>query len=320
MTSSWQLPQLQGGLFLTDSGMETTLIFHDGLDLPHFASCTLLLNSQGRQRAIDYFERHLELAKQTGTGFILETPTWRASKDWGDKLGLSPFELDGLNLHAVDMMKELRAKYRSSVQPLVISGNIGPRGDGYVPGEMMSADEAKAYHGHQVRLFADAGADMVSAFTLSYTAEAIGIIRAAKDIGIPCVISFTVETDGRLPRGQTLADAIKQVDAETDGAAAYFMINCAHPEHFSQIFNGAAWEQRVRGLRANASRCSHQELNEATELDDGDPNELGRQYADLIARLPHVNVLGGCCGTDHRHVAAIGSACAAQVRQTGAQV
>jgi S-methylmethionine-dependent homocysteine/selenocysteine methylase len=309
MTSSLHLPQLHGGLFLTDSGLETTLIFHDGIELPHFASCTLLLNSDGQKRVIDYYKRHLDLARNTGAGFVLETPTWRASRDWGAKLGLSHEDLDAVNLSAIGLMKEIRARYRGSVEPIVISGNIGPRGDGYLPGEKMSAIAAQDYHAHQIGLFAGAGADMVSAYTLSYTGEAIGIVKAAEAAGIPCVISFTVETDGRLPSGETLEAAIGQVDAETGRAAAYYMINCAHPDHFSHLFTGAPWEQRVRGLRANASRCSHEELNEATELDDGDPDELGRQYAELVARLPHVNVLGGCCGTDHRHVAAISAAC-----------
>ena len=309
MTSTWRLPQLHGGMYLTDSGMETTFIFHDGVELPHFASCTLLLNSNGQERVAGYYKRHLDLAQQAGAGFILETPTWRASRDWGEKLGLSHEELDALNLRAVDMMKELRAAYRGSVEPVVISGNIGPRGDGYVPGDKMTANQAQNYHAHQIELFAGAGADMVSAYTLSYLAEALGIVRAAEAESIPCVISFTVETDGRLPSGETLEAAIKQVDEETDASTAYYMINCAHPDHFSHLSTGAPWEQRVRGLRANASRCSHAELNELTTLDDGDPGELGRQYAELLARLPHVNVLGGRCGTDHRHVAAISAAC-----------
>ena len=111
------------------------------------------------------------------------------------------------------------------------------------------------------------------------------------------------------PSGQSLADAIEEADAATDAGAAYYMINCAHPDHFESVFTGAAWEQRIRGVRANASRRSHAELNEATELDAGNPEELAAQYAALLVRMPQVNVLGGCCGTDHRHVAAIGHAC-----------
>jgi len=309
MTRHMQLPQLAGGMFLTDSGMETTLVFHEGMELPYFASFTLLNSEDGRKWVRGYYERHLQLAQDARAGFILDTPTWRANADWGAKLGLTQENLAALNAGAVTMMKEVRARHAGSVSPIVISGNIGPRGDGYVPGEMMSADEAEAYHRPQIETFAKAGVDMTSALTLSYVAEAIGIVRAAVKAGVASVISFTLETDGRLPSGQSLADAVKEADAATDAGAAYYMINCAHPDHFESVFTGAAWEQRIRGVRANASRRSHAELNDATELDAGNPEELAAQYAALLVRMPHVNVLGGCCGTDHRHVAAIGHAC-----------
>lgn len=309
MTRHVQLPQLAGGIFLTDSGMETTLVFHEGMELPYFASFTLLNSEDGRKWVRGYYERHLQLAQDACAGFILDTPTWRANADWGAKLGLTPEELAALNADAVAMMKEIRALHAGRVSPIVISGNIGPRGDGYVPGEMMSADEAEAYHQPQIETFAKAGVDMASALTLSYVAEAIGIVRASAKAGVASVISFTLETDGRLPSGQSLADAVKEADAATDAGAAYYMINCAHPDHFESVFTGAAWEQRIRGVRANASRRSHAELNDATELDAGNPEELAAQYAALLVRMPHVNVLGGCCGTDHRHVAAIGHAC-----------
>ncbi|MBL8884358.1 MAG: homocysteine S-methyltransferase family protein [Hyphomicrobium sp.] len=309
MTRHVQLPQLAGGMFLTDSGMETTLVFHEGMELPHFASFTLLNSEDGRKWVRGYYERHLQLAQDARAGFVLDTPTWRANADWGAKLGLTPEELAAVNAGAVAMMKELRTLYAARVSPIVISGNIGPRGDGYVPGEMMSADEAEAYHRPQIETFATAGVDMVSALTLSYAAEAIGVVRASVQAGVASIISFTLETDGSLPSGQSLEDAIEETDAATGGGAAYYMINCAHPDHFGSVFTGAAWEQRIRGVRANASRRSHAELNEATELDAGNPEELAAQYAALLVRMPQVNVLGGCCGTDHRHVAAIGHAC-----------
>lgn len=309
MTRHVQLPQLAGGMFLTDSGMETTLVFHEGMELPHFASFTLLNSENGRKWVRGYYERHLQLAQDARAGFVLDTPTWRANADWGAKLGLTPEELAAVNAGAVAMMKEIRALYAARVSPIVISGNIGPRGDGYVPGEMMSADEAEAYHRPQIETFATAGVDMVSALTLSYAAEAIGVVRASVQAGVASIISFTLETDGSLPSGQSLEDAIEETDAATGAGAAYYMINCAHPDHFGSVFTGAAWEQRIRGVRANASRRSHAELNEATELDAGNPEELAAQYAALLVRMPQVNVLGGCCGTDHRHVAAIGHAC-----------
>jgi S-methylmethionine-dependent homocysteine/selenocysteine methylase len=306
-----RLPQLSGGrLFLTDGGMETTLVFHDKIDLPCFASFDLLKNEEGRARVRGYYRRYLAIAAKAGTGFILESPTWRANPDWAAKLGYSRAALAEANRRAIAVMAELRDEFEKPSAPIVISGNIGPRGDGYKPGAAMSADEAQAYHAEQIAVFRDSEADLVSAFTINNAGEAIGIARAAEAAGMPSVISFTVETDGRLPTGQTLADAITETDAATGAAPAYYMINCAHPTHFEDaITAGAAWTQRVRGIRANASKRSHAELDESTDLDDGNPAEMGRQYRDLLNRARHFNVFGGCCGTDHRHVEQICLTC-----------
>jgi homocysteine S-methyltransferase len=192
-----------------------------------------------------------------------------------------------------------------------ISGNIGPRGDGYFPDQMMSGQQARDYHAFQTELFADTEADLVSAFTMTHSGEAIGIARAAKDAGMPVVISFTTETDGRLPSGETLRQAIEETDAATSGAPAYYMINCAHPTHFEgALARGESWVARIRGLRANSSMRSHAELDNSPDLDTGDPVDLGRRYASLRGALgTRFNIMGGCCGTDHRHVAAIAEAC-----------
>jgi homocysteine S-methyltransferase len=250
------------------------------------------------------------MARDAGLGFVLESPTWRANRDWASRIGYSQAALAAVNVQAIDLMVEMRGMFETPRTPMPISGNIGPRGDGYVPGQMMSAQEAQDYHAEQVAVFRGTPADMVSAFTLNYANEAIGVARAAKAAGLPVVISFTVETDGRLPTGQTLRDAIAEVDTETGAAPAYYMLNCAHPTHFAdQLATGGIWMRRLRGLRANASRRSHAELETMTELDTGDPVELGRQYAELRRRFRHINVLGGCCGTDHRHVEQIALAC-----------
>jgi S-methylmethionine-dependent homocysteine/selenocysteine methylase len=300
------LPQLGGGLFLTDGGIETTLIFHQGLDLPEFAAFDLLTDDEGLDELRRYYEPYLELARQRGTGFVLESPTWRASPDWAARLGHTEEQLDELNRRAIALMEELRETPGAGDGPVVISGCIGPQGDGYSPAELLSADEAQAYHSTQIGTFAETAADMVTALTMTYAEEAIGVARAAQEAGLPSAISFTVETDGRLPSGQSLAGAIEQVDAETSAAPAYYMVNCAHPTHFEAVLeDGGEWRERIRGLRANASRMSHAELDEAEELDDGDPADLGARYAALREHLPRLNVLGGCCGTDDRHVAAI---------------
>ncbi|MCW2592031.1 MAG: hypothetical protein JWQ86_4458 [Mycobacterium sp.] len=304
------LPQLDGNrLFVTDGGLETELVFHDGIDLEHFAAFPLLGQPDTLARLRRYYDGYLDIARRHGAGFVMETPTWRANPDWADQLGYSPERLDAANRAAVALAEEIRADATADGITAVVSGCIGPRGDGYDPGTAMTPEEAQRYHAVQLGTFADTTADQVTAITMTNADEAIGIVRAATAAGIPAAISFTVETDARLPTGQSLREAIEQVDAATDAGAAYFMVNCAHPTHFAPALErGQEWMRRVAGLRANASTRSHTELDEASELDEGDPDDLGARHAALHSVLPWVTVLGGCCGTDARHVAAICSA------------
>jgi len=305
------LPQLADRVFLTDSGLETTLIFKDGIELNQFASFELLKTERGRARLLDYFREHAKTAVDARMGFVLESATWRSNADWGAKLGYSPAELAELNRQAIDLLVQVRDEMETKDSPMPISGNIGPLGDGYAASKMTAAD-AERLHTPQVEAFATTQADLVSAFTMTSADEAIGVTRAAVKANIPVVISFTVETDGRLPTGQTLKEAIEAVDAATGAAPAYYMINCAHPTHFAQALQtGEAWIKRVRGIRANASARSHAELDAAPDLDAGDPVELGKQYRTLRRAFPQFAVLGGCCGTDHRHVEQIAVACIA---------
>lgn len=307
------LPQLGDDLFLTDGGLETTLIFHDGLELPHFAAFHLLRDAKGSKALLEYFRSYARLAGELGTGLILESATWRANRDWGQKLGYSAEDLATANRRAIQMLEQVRRDSEGVGVTTVISGCVGPRGDGYVPANMMSASEAEEYHSEQIRTFAGTAADMVCAITMNYAEEAIGITRAARTAKMPVAISFTVETDGRLPTGQSLGDAIGAVDDATAGAPSYYMINCAHPSHFAHVLaEGGAFVGRIRGLRANASRMSHAELNDSPTLDIGDPAELGVDYARLRKSATRLNILGGCCGTDLRHVEAIGRACLPQ--------
>jgi len=301
-----KLPQLSSSLFLTDGGLETTLLFHDGIDLPYFAAFDLLKSKEGIERLRQYFLRYVNIARQRGMGFVLEAPTWRASADWAEKLGYDATTLADANRTAIGLLLEIRQAYETAQTPLVISGNIGPRGDGYVVEQRMSVDQARDYHLAQIATFADSDADLVSAFTLNYVEEAIGIVEAARQQSIPVVISFTVETNGQLPSGESLAQAINRTDEATNGYVAYYMVNCAHPTHFDHALNGQhAWCERIGGVRANASIRSHAELDACVDLDSGNPLELGRQYQQLLTMLPNLNVVGGCCGTDHRHIEAI---------------
>ena len=305
------LPQLASPtVMLSDSGMETDLIFHEGFDLPLFASFTMLDDRVSTDALRNYYRRHIHVARVAHVGFLFEAPTWRASIRWARQLGLDERAVAEVNRTAIDLMVQLRDEAGDMQGPMVISGLIGPRDDAYNPTQLMSADEAERYHAAQIETLAGTETDLVTALTLTYPAEAIGIARAARRARMPVVISFTVETDGALPDGSSLYDAISAVDDATDSYPAYYGINCAHPSHFLGVLDaGEEWTTRIKMIRANASRCSHAELDEAETLDDGDPEELGREYAEIRERLPQINVLGGCCGTDVRHVRSIARAC-----------
>ena len=299
------LPQLDGGLFLNDAGLETDLIFNHGIEIPEFAAHTLLPDEPGRAALTRYMEGFLTLARDTGMGFVLDTQTWRAQPHFADDLGQSHAELRDANRLAVEFAADLRDEFVANSEPVVINGLIGPRGDAYAPEEDIAAAESQRYHSEQLGWLAETEVDMVTALTFTQSDEAIGIVRAAESFGLPVVVSFTVETDGRLPTGQPLGDAITSVDEATGGVASYFMVNCAHPDHFADLLADTDWSRRIRGIRCNASRMSHAELDECEVLDDGDVAELAASYRRLKDTLPWLNVFGGCCGSDLRHVAEI---------------
>lgn len=306
------LPQLSDEIFITDGGIETVLIFQEGLDLPEFAAFHLLKNDDGYQALQKYFRTFAAIARDYKAGFILESATWRASSDWGAKLGYSEKDMADVNRKAIDLLKDIRSEFENEKTKIVISGCVGPRGDGYIPTDAMSAEDARQYHIPQIKAFSETDADVVTAITMNYVEEAIGITNAAKSFGMPVAISFTVETDGDLPTGQTLKEAIVEVDKATQNAPAYYMINCAHPTHFQDVLDAdEKWTERIRGIRANASTKSHAELNESVELDAGNPSDLGQSYKNLFGKLKNLSVLGGCCGTDHRHIEEICRACIA---------
>jgi S-methylmethionine-dependent homocysteine/selenocysteine methylase len=297
---------LKHHLYLTDGGLETTMIFQQGVTLNHFAAFELLNNEAGKQALRKYYIPYLKLAARYGTGFILETPTWRANPDWATKLGYSADELKALNREAVDFVKRVAKEFGSEGNQILISGTIGPRGDGYKVGHVMTPEQSQSYHRLQVDAFISAGVNLIEAITMTCSEEAIGIVKAAELASTPVVISFTVETNGKLPSGEPLKDAIEKTDKSTGNCADYFMINCAHPEHFIHVLNdNGSWKRRIKGIRANASRKSHAELDESENLDAGDKKVLAQGYLQLRTLLPELKVVGGCCGTDHEHVAQI---------------
>ena len=307
MTARRPLPQMGNLPFLTDGGIETDLVFNRGVDLPHFASFVLHDDPVAEDIVRNYFRDYLRIGATMEFGLVLETLTWRANSDWGTLLGYDAIRLRDVNRRAVEFLLDLREREAGS--PVVVSGCVGPRGDAYGDFGSMETDDAERYHSPQVEVLAAAGVDMVTALTITNVREAIGITRAATACDIPVVISFTVETDGTLPDGMRLAEAITIVDDTTNRTPVYYMINCAHPDHFAGVLaGGGAALERIGGVRANASRKSHAELDECEELDDGDPAEFGSQLAALRMQNRHINVLGGCCGTDHRHIRAIAEA------------
>ncbi len=292
---------------LTDAGLETVLVFDEGLELPYFASFPLVDSDDGRAALRRYFRSFLELARDRHVAVVLAAPTWRANSDWGRLLGYEDDDLAAVNRRAVALVESVRdevleAADRSNV---IIEACIGPRSDAYLPTLLMDADEAEEYHAVQLRTLADTGCTQATALTLTYADEAVGITRAATAAELPINIGFTVETDGRLPSGDSIEDAILVVDGATEGAAESFMINCAHPTHFADALPDGDSRRRIRGLRANASTLSHAELDEAQELDSGDPADLAERYVALRRDLPELELVGGCCGTDIRHVTAI---------------
>ena len=303
--STRALPQLTGDPFLTDAGCETDIIFNRGTPIREFAAHTLLEEEPGRSVLADYYRGFLTLARDSGTGMVLDAPTWKAHPHWASDLGVEPEELARANRDAVAFSRSLADEFSDAAAPIVVNGLVGPRGDAYAPDRVLAVEEARQYHRAQIGWLADAGADMVTALTFTSSDEAVGVVLAAGEVGIPVVVSFTVEIDGRLPSGEALGHAIEAVDAATDHAASYFMVNCAHPDHIlGAIDDSAVWD-RVQGLRCNASRQSHAELDEAEVLDDGDPQEFAEGYVSLSKVLPSLNVYGGCCGSDIRHVAAV---------------
>lgn len=310
------LPQLASD-FLTDGGLETTLVFQRGLDLPHFAAFPLLDTADGRRELERYYEAYLAIAARRGVGFVIDTPTWRASRDWATRLGYKLSALRRINQQSVDFISALRTRWEAPDRLCVLNGVIGPRGDGYKSGDMDAA-EAEDYHGIQAEIFAASDADMISAITMNTIGEAIGIVRAAKAVAMPCVVSFTVETDGRLMGGASLREAVETTDEETGGWPAYYMVNCAHPSHFAGVLErGEAWIHRIGGIRANASTKSHAELDQSTELDTGDVIDFGRRYAALKKLCPAIRVLGGCCGTDHTHIETVCDSCLPSANRDG---
>lgn len=283
---------------LADGGIETALIERLGQELPEFAAFVLLDTESGREALREYYRPFLALAAERGLSIVLDTPTWRANPDWGAALGRDAEALERVNADAVALVRTLAEDADPAVE-VTVNGCIGPRFDDFVAGERMTVEQARDYHSAQVAALAGAGVDRVTSVTTLDAAEGAGVVLAAQAARVPAAVSFTVGADGRLFDGSTLADAIAEVDAATGGAAVGFLVNCAHP---SEVLRGmdavAGGSDRIIGFRLNAARHG--------EDGPGDgPHEFAAGVAGLRSLAPNATVLGGCCGTDAPHIAAV---------------
>ncbi|RGE17629.1 homocysteine S-methyltransferase family protein [Leucobacter sp. wl10] len=295
------------GAVLTDGGIETALADRLGQELPEFAAFVLLDGAEGREALRAYYRPFVELARRRGLPLVLDTPTWRANPDWAERLGYDAEALDRANADAVALVRGTAEEHDGSggegggAAEILVNGCVGPRYDDYDASQRMTAEEAERYHWPQVRALAEAGADRVTAVTTLDAAEGVGVVRAAQRARIPVAVSFVVDADGRLAGGGTLAEGIGEVDAATGGAACGFLVNCAHPDEAAAglaACAGAPELDRIVGFRLNAAR--HDETGEGD-----DPRTFARLEASLREHAPNAVALGGCCGTDVPHIAAL---------------
>lgn len=299
------LPQLNGHAMTCGGGFETWLQYVDGFKLRHFCAFELINDERGLECLKDYHRRLVEAAVENGFGVINEGLHYRASRDWGELIGFSRAALEEINIRGIEFYKDFAREYQSDETPMIVGGVIGPRGDAYNVGRTPDAAEAEDYHSEQILTFKKAGADLVTAATFSSVEEATGLARAARAADMPVVISFFVAKGGKLKGGETLEEAIASVDAATDKAPVYYMINCTHPTEFEAGLIDGNWSKRLGGFMPNAVAMETLDLCKLGHLEDGDPAELGGQMASLARRFPHINVWGGCCGTDGRHIGQI---------------
>ena len=296
-------PRLKDKIYLTEGGTETEILYKWGYALPEFAMFPLLDNPEADAVIRDMYRRYFDVAAEHNTGMLVLGHDYRASPDWGAKLGYSPEGLAEMERRTVRFLDEIRAEYSAKVTDAYIAGCIGPRGDAYGTGAEIGENEAEDYHSVQLPTLRETPADMAIAVTFNNIPEAVGVIRAAEGIGLPIGVSLTLTTESRLRSGPTLRKAVETIDERTNGAAAWFGTNCSHPLEFEPaLADEGPWIERLRYMRPNAVKMEKLALCKLGHLEDGDPVELGHQMGDLARRYPQMDLLGGCCGTDERHL------------------
>lgn len=304
-----KIPATGGRTFLTEGGIETHMQYKKGYELKHFCLFDLMNNSQAIADLRAYHVRIIEVALKHKVGAVLDGVHYRSSRDWGELLGYSPAGLADIVVQGIEFYRDLAREFETDDSPMPVSGVVGPRGDAYAVGRTMTVHEAEDYHAEQIATMKKAGADFITALTFSQVDEAIGLVRAAQGLDIPVVVSFTLGSDGKLKTGPGIGNAIQAIDTATDDGPAYYMINCTHPVDFAPAFDDPGdWTQRLAGIRPNASSLDHGMLCQLGHLEEGDPDELAQQMAEMANRFPHLSVWGGCCGTDYHHIDKIASA------------
>lgn len=301
------IPPLSTKPFLTDGGLETTIVYKEKIDLPCFAAITLLSTTQGTELLRRLYIKYVDVALSHNAGIVLEARVWRGAPIWAQPLGLTSAELIALNVKAVELLLDLRQQVETQSTPIVISGNIGPLSDAYKLSNRPGREFVREQYREQIKALVDAGVDMLSITTITDTEEMIAAIEIAREHDIPIHASFSVERDGKLLNHRNLEEAIAEVDTTTNGYAAYFGINCAHPAHVKELLKTMpeSTRSRIGSFRGNASLRSHEELDNAAELDRGDIAKFATDFEDVARLLPSLRVAGGCCGTDEEHVAAV---------------
>lgn len=269
----------------------------------HVVNSALIYQESGRAALETIYRQYLAIGQRYQLPLLLSTPTWRAGRERIAAAGLAGRDLNGDNTRFLAKLRDGSGDYARQV---AICGLMSCRGDAYKPDEAMSADAAADFHAWQADALAAAGVDFLLAATLPALSEALGLARAQAATGLPYVISFVARREGTLLDGTPLSVAISTIDAAVTPRPLAYLVNCTHASIFrSALLNernsSPLVKQRVIGLLANTAALSPEELNERTDLVEEAPAVFGRSVAALRSELG-MKILGGCCGTDQRHI------------------
>lgn len=294
--------QVEGRYYLSEGGMETEVMYKHGFDFPHFAVFELLKNPKAVSALQAMYRQYFDVVAKHQMVALVGGLDYRASPDWGALLGYSADGLSDMNHRCIDFLRDLAKEYIGEIDEILIQGFIGPRGDAYETNTVITEQESEDYHSVQLQTLKEADVDLASALTFNNIPESIGVAKAAARLDLPLCISLSLDGSSRLNSGPSLGDAIKTIDAATDNSVAFYMINCVHPLEYESALADESWMKRIRGVRPNASVMDKISLCKIGHLEDGDPIELGNQIGDLFKRFPHMDILGGCCGTWDNHL------------------